>query len=302
MLQQQQNNSAQQIQKLQHQLNASVQRVQVLQHPLNDLSSHTLNSTCNEIFQQDATASTGTYRLNTAEGTVNVTCDFDVQLPPHCPVRGWQEIANIDLSDPTDSCPSPLREITSPTRRCEKSSGSGGCESVFFPTYRMPFTKLCGRVVGYASGSPNALETMHHLCSSGCETIDDPYVDGISITYSCNNSRAHIWTLVAGPGVPHPLVGCPCGSMSFRGPSFVGDDFYCETVREGLNSVPLWEGEGCTDYVPSDGSCCENSNFPWFCREFDQRIVTDNIEVRVCTDELRINEDIDFELLKLYIQ
>ena len=71
---------------------------------------------------------------------------------------------------------------------------------------------------------------------------------------------------------------------------------------ESDGNSPLWEGEGCTDVHATDAPCCENANFPWFCREFDQAIVTDNIELRVCLDDDRSNEDIEFDLLKLYIQ
>ena len=83
-------------------------------------------------------------------------------------------------------------------------------------------------------------------------------------------------------------------------PHFVGNNYYCE-VAQNSNS-PLWDGEGCGDVYASDSPCCVNPNFPWFCREFDQPIVTDNIEVRLCTDEDRSNEDVQFDLLKLYIQ
>ena len=247
---------------------------------------------CSEIFQQDSTVTTGTYLLSTGDGAVNVTCNFDVQLPPPSPVRGWQEIANINMSDPTNSCPSPLRETTSPSRRCEKSSDSAGCESVFFPTNRVPFSKLCGRAVGYAVMSVDL------ICTS-C-TIDDPYVEGISITYSNDTGRQHIWTFIAAD--LQISTHCPCGSTPHRSsPPFVGNDYYCEAEKVRFSgTTPLWDGEGCDS--PSEAACCANPNLPWFCREFDQPIVTDDVEVRVCRDEERSNEDIEFDLLKLYIQ
>ena len=185
---------------------------------------------------------------------VQVKCDFDVQLPPASPVKGWQEIANINMSDPTNSCPSPLRETTSPSRRCEKSSDSAGCESVFFPTNSVPFSKLCGRAVGFSYHSSDALNVIHGICSSSqCETIDDPYVDGLSITYT-NNTRVHIWTLAVDQ--PHDSSRCPCGNSLYSTPSFVGNDYYCEVAVN--NCSPVWEGEGCTDVHPTDAACCEN--------------------------------------------
>ena len=263
--------------------------------PIGSLSNPASN--CSEIVKENEIATTGTYWLSTGDGAVNVTCDFDVHLPPCNPaVRGWQEIANIDMSNPANSCPSPLRETTSPSRRCEKSFTSGGCESVFFPTSNVPFSKLCGRAVGYGIRTIDSFHSVYGTCgSSGCETIDEPYVDGLSLTYSMNNSRVHIWSLAA-----HGLdTKCPCGNatVTFASPSFVGDNYYCEAARN--QNSPLWEGEGCIDV---DAPCCENPNLPWFCREFDQPIVTDNIEVRICTDQHRDDESIEFDLLKLYIQ
>ena len=209
-----------------------------------------------------------------------MTCDFDVQLPPPSPVMGWQEITNINMSDPTNSCPSPLRETTSPSRRCEQSSDSGGCESVFFPTNRVPFSNLCGRAVEYGGNTEDAFDSVRGICSlSRCQTLDDPYVDGVSITYSVDNVRTHVWSLAADHVNPQlPFSRCPCAISQC--PSFVGSDYYCEVARD--NNSPLWEGEGCSNVYPTDAACCENPNLPWFCGEFDQPIVTDSVEVRVC--------------------
>ena len=126
-------------------------------------------------------------------------------------------------------------------------------------------------------------------------SINDPYVDGLSVTYTSNNTREHIWTLMT--DFQHTDSRCPCRSdlVHYRTPSFVGNDYYCELLNNLDNNSLLWDGEGCSDVFA-------NSNLPWFCREFDQPIVTDNIEVRVCTDEIIGNEDIYFDLLKIYIQ
>ena len=192
-----------------------------------------------------------------------------------------------------------MKETTTSPRRCERASSVSGCESVVFPTEGVPFSKLCGRAVGYGVTSADAFDSVRGICSSsGCETINDPYVDGVSITYSSNNARAHVWTYVA--QTRGSSSRWPCGNAAFTSPSFVGDSYYCEVAQN--NSSPLWEGEGCTDGVATDAPCCENPNLPWFCREFDQPIVTEDIEVRVCTDQNRGNEDVEFDVLKLYIQ
>ena len=131
--------------------------------PLGSPSNPAAN--CNEIFLRNSSATTGPYWLNAEDGAINVTCDFDIQLPPPSPARGWQEIVNIDLSNPTNSCPSPLREVILHSRRCEKSFSTAGCDSAFFPTNGMPFSKLCGRAVGYARGTVDGIKTGSPDCA-----------------------------------------------------------------------------------------------------------------------------------------
>ena len=40
---------------------------------------------------------------------------------------------------------------------------------------------------------------------------------------------------------------------------------------------------------------------PWFCRTLPQE-VSEDIEVRICVDELLTNEDTYIDLLELYVQ
>jgi len=61
---------------------------------------------------------------------------------------------------------------------------------------------------------------------------------------------------------------------------------------------PLWDGAGC---VHPNNNCCTNVGLPWFIREFP---ITqhDNIEIRICTNEVYSNEAVLVDQLKLYIQ
>ena len=85
------------------------------------------------------------------------------------------------MNNPSQTCPGSLREISVPdgTRRCGKWSSSEGCESVSFETHGVPFTKVCGSIAGYATETADAFRRWQ------CATcgINDPYVDGISVTY-----------------------------------------------------------------------------------------------------------------------
>ena len=74
-------------------------------------------------------------------------------------------------------------------------------------------------------------------------------------------------------------------------PTFVGEHFYCESGFSGTtfhNRVvwedPLWDGQNC---VAPGNKCCEH--YGWFHRIVSSS--TDNIELRICTDEGMSDED-----------
>ena len=98
---------------------------------------------------------------------------------------------------------------------------------------------------GYQFGTPNAF-------LSGINDIDSYYVNGVSITYS-SNPRQHIWTYAAGLTEIHLNSNCcPCnsGSSASPPPSFVGNDYYCESGTYSSFSYilypdPLWDGQNC---------------------------------------------------------
>ena len=89
-------------------------------------------------------------------------------------------VADLDMTNPTHHCPQGFRTITLPKRMSSKPGP--GCVSVTFNTHEMTYYKIvvCGRVIGYQYYSPDAFNS--YYVNRGC-TIDDKYVDGVSITY-----------------------------------------------------------------------------------------------------------------------
>ena len=164
---------------------------------------------------------------------------------------------------------------------------------------------MCGRIRGYQYGSSSAF-------GHSSQDIDSYYVDGVSLTHGGAGSRQHIWTFAAGiteTSSSWPNEHCPCDTPSYNHtiPSFVADDYFCES---GLHSNwidnyftvlhsndVLWDGQDCT----STSTCCQLNNPPWFTKNLPTA-TTDDIELRICTSNPSSREDVPLELMELYVQ
>ena len=59
---------------------------------------------------------------------------------------------------------------------------------------------------------------------------------------------------------------------------------------------PLWDGAGCS----ASNTCCSNTDQPWFHHQLNE-MTQDDIEVRICRDQVFNNEGILIDILELYI-
>ena len=257
-------------------------------------------SSCRAIFlcyQHNATS--GYYWIKgEIDGNIIIKRVYCNMGDTRCGIRGgWMRVAHIDMTDPDDTCPSPLRTITSPKRMCARSV-STGCSSVTYSTCGIPYTRVCGRAIGYDYGSSNAFSSK----SSG---INGAYVDGLSITHG--HPRKHIWTYAAGISEDrdhNKYHTCPCAVHPGPDPpAFVGDYYHCESGNTGVDEAqwytddPLWDGKGCV----AGNNCCSTSGLPWFCRTLPCE-TTDDIEVRwCCSGSYKDNEDIATEVLEIFV-
>ena len=219
----------------------------------------------------------------------------DLQVQLYCGPGEWRQVAYLNMSDPTQQCPSAWREYnTGGVRACGRPSTSGG--SCAATTYSIDFQyrRVCERVVGYQFGSPDGFLPGN---------IDQIYVEGVSITRG--SPRQHVWTYAAGvteSSREHTNYNCPCSDSSGKeAPSFVGDNYYCEsgnpsdTVAGRLYaSDKLWDGKQC------EGSCCTGTNTPpWSSVQFNTT-TSDTIEVRICGSDSIDTEDVPVELIEMY--
>ncbi len=260
---------------------------------------------CMEVLEQGISNISGYFWIEGGSGTaVEVFCDMQSRFRGQEP--GWLRIANVDMRDPSEVCPSGLRLVTEGKRSCGRSNEEPGCSSVTFTTHGVSYNRVCGRIIGYQYSTPNAFY-QYQLDTS--LTIDDFYVDGISITYGAS-PRRHIWTFAAAlDETDRDRFVCPCTNsqnslLDTAVPDFIGESYFCDTgsrstYEAGLfyEGDPLWDGEGCG----AGGTCCQFNDPPWFCSELGEVTAAD-VEVRVCGNEVVSNEDTPLEIIELYVQ
>ena len=223
----------------------------------------------------------------------------------NCGGPGWTRIAYLDMTDPTQQCPSSWRLITTPKRTCGRSQiVRGGCDSAIFSNNGgLQYSQVCGRIVSYQYGHTDAFRAD--------QSIDSYYVEGVVLTHG--SPREHIWTFAAALDETQTSSQvCPCTNINnpttdFSIQSFIGDDYFCETgappgtvvSSSGTGSFypddPLWDGDGCGP----TSTCCTFNNPPWFCKQLPQT-TTDDLEVRICASYEE--EDTPTELIEIYVK
>ena len=101
-----------------------------------------------------------------------------------CGVRGVMRVVNINMTNPEETCPSPLTlYMANRTRVCGSTNPCGKtCSSITFPTFNYQYSHVCGRAVGFSYHHPCAYYYNKHGSSSS-RTLDGAYVSGLSITH-----------------------------------------------------------------------------------------------------------------------
>ncbi len=216
---------------------------------------------------------------------------------------GWMRVAHLNMADPTHHCPTRLRKIESPIRSCGRPGSR--CHSTTYSVDGIAYSRVCGKVKAYQYQSPDAFYPYY---SNRAVTIDDVYVDGVSLTHG-QNPRKHIWTFAnAVDEVYSNQWVCPCTKTDtpYTGvvPPFIGNDYFCDTgsryryANQFYSDDPLWDGAGCG----GTSTCCQFNNPPWFCKQLPQP-TTDDIELRLCADgSFSADEDIAIRQIDIFIQ
>ena len=288
--------------------NANVEAIMTQLHLLRvpgSTPSHPAAS-CREIKELSPTAPSDYYWLRgTGDSSHHMYCDMSRSCGGI--TGGWMRVTKINMTNSSHTCPEGLKLLTTPKRLCAMNIDGGGCSSATFDLHGIRYTHVCGKIIGYQQRTPDAF---HPYYVNRGLTIDDGYVDGISLTHG-HNSRKHIWTFAA---AIHEVLTpndrqtmCPCTNIhnpvSIPIPPYVGSDYFCDTASVNRYEFkfypnnPLWDGQGCGRL----NTCCSFNNPPWFMKELPSP-TRDDIEMRLCANSARSDEDIPVEVIELYVQ
>ena len=257
---------------------------------------------CAQIYDETSVRS-GYYWIQRCDGTpFQAYCAMNNPCGCGGGSGAWMRIAFLNMSDPAATCPHGMSLIANP-RSCSRNVQPGACASVFSSSNLFQYSRVCGRVYGYQESSPDAFAPYNR--NRGF-TIDDPYIDGVSLTYGFS-PRKHIWTFGAAvTDTGNDIARCPCSSTNYQGviPPFIGNDWFCESGAGSswqrgtiYGNNPLWDGMGCL----SSSSCCTLNNPPWFCKTLAAP-TQDNVELRMCGDQAQNDEDVPVSLFDIYVQ
>ena len=269
-------------------------------------------SSCAALTKLGVSPSSGNYWVESSGGqSVRVYCDMTLDCGGV--TGGWMRVGQLDMRDVTSLCPagfklnvSELADVGSGNstvpvaslRTCTIASDDGpACSETWYKVHNVSYSEICGRVIGYQFGAPDAFGDKHGLFPV--------YVDGVYLTY--DNLSKHIWTFAAAYDEMGSLPGhsCSCidGQSSIAGtpPSFVGNDYFCDTAsasrpeRRLYVGDPLWDGSGCG----AGNSCCSFNNPPWFYRRLPNATSLD-VEMSVCRDQARFEEDLGIQIVDIF--
>ena len=224
---------------------------------------------CRVIYLVHPKSTSGYYWVTSSNGSsVRVYCEMTKSCGNI--TGGLTRVALLNNEIRPTTCMGSLMTVNQNTR-CVRTTEDSGCSSIFSPLENIRYSHVCGMVEAYFHGLPDGFIGQNRSFNT---TINDNYVDGISLTYGQRTNRTHIWTLIADEGNGNPR--CPR-----EVPDYVGSNYLC------LNWLMR-----CTS---SPNSCSYK-----FFRQFQQP-VTEDIEMRLCQDEVRHIEIVYVANFTIYV-
>ena len=219
---------------------------------------------------------------------------------PECGPGPWLQIANFDFASTSPPCPTEWEPISlgSGFGGCRRPETAAGCSVATFTTGGVEYGKVCGRIIGAATASPDGFAVVGP--PEPTETDGITLVDGVTLTHS--SPIQHIWTLSAATNPFPDNVICPCkdngaSQINAGAVAFADGNYFCDTTFGGTKL--LWNGQCST--VGTLETCCAFNTPPFFTATLPTR-TSDNADARLCRNENEPAEDVRVQIMQLYVQ
>ena len=228
-------------------------------------------SSCGNILAIKPASPSAMYWLRSPDGSsISVFCDMNWTCDGVG--RGWIKVGGFNVNN---KCPEnfTIENINSAENTCVPVTRPG-CTSIKYFNSNISYSIVCGEVKGIGIDTPDGFR--RHTT----DLIDENYVDGISITHDLPN-REHIWTFAA-EHRDYDDYTCTCNREK---PGFIEDNVYSMEV-ESMHDYNRCECGGCPSIF--------NSTLP--------QVTKDVIEIRVCTNQDREDEQVGISFADMYVQ
>lgn len=213
--------------------------------------------------------------------------------PCGCGNSGWTKVAHLNYS--IQPCPHGTYRTNNTDPNTQQVITGCGIKyfegsSLPLPMYGVRYSMVCGKIQAFGFGNAFSRSLLEN------PTIDDMYMEGVSLTHGPPGNRKHIWSFVAAFSELYRYkISSICRytntdiSWPYQTPWFVGSDYFCDTNSRKLVHIKnfdrwyrqpdgldvLWDGKGCGP----TSSCCTFNNPPYFCKKLNYT-TTEDIEMR----------------------
>ena len=250
------------------------------------MSLHSFNS-CAELGHLSLLFPSGIYRVRSYNCSfIHKYCSTNTAFSCSEVPGNWKRIAYLNTNENPDSCP----DGTSNPPLCKRKDSHAGCSSVIYPSNGMLYSQVCGTVRVHPEGSPDAFLSDNTRIPRNGQSVNQNYVHGVSLTYGTSPNRNHIWTYTAAIKFGSDIDRCT--TCDRDKPFYIGTNFTC--TAEYCFAWPCDH----TNAIWTDGLSCAGKET--FYRQLSES-TADNIEMRVCRDQDRSDEDILISFVEIFV-
>ena len=161
-----------------------------LPSPPSGATEDTPVASCKALKQINSNAYSDYYWVKAHEDSVAVRVYCNMSLTCGSLTGGWMKVADLDMRDTSQSCPSGFTYTSSPKRLCDITST--GCVGEEYSVHGIEYNHVCGKVIGYQHRVPIAYHFAYESSYLHYNNINQPYVWSESNSWQCESSLSYL--------------------------------------------------------------------------------------------------------------